>query len=115
MLLSQQQNCAAQRLSPHATLPMHNVFFYLLAIKGTKKTEQENNISNNNSLPISHKQQQRNKNDKEIKANPIHVIDYLTRLGKDSLCSSFPSLETPKASKVSVRTNTYTFDYTDFS
>ena len=95
---------------------MHNVFFYLFAIKGKeKKTEQESNILNNNSLPILHKQQQRNKNSKKIKDNPIDVISYVTRLGKDSLCSSFPSLETPKASKVSVRTNRYTFDYADFS
>ena len=95
---------------------MHNVFFYLFAINGKgKKTEQENSISNNNSLLILHKQQQRNKNDKKIKDNPIDVISFVTRLGKDSLCSSFPSLETPKVSEVSVCTNNYTFDCTDFS
>ena len=95
---------------------MHNVFFYLFAIKGKeKKTEQENNISNNNSLLMLHKQQQRNKNDKKIKDNPIDVISFVTRLGKDSLCSSYPSLETPKVSEVSVCSNKYTFEYADFS
>ena len=95
---------------------MHNVFFYLFAIKEKeKKTKQENNIPNHNSLLILHKQQQQNKHGKKIKDNPIHVIRYVTRLGKDSLCSSFPSLETLKVSEVSVRTNKYTFDCADFS
>ena len=87
---------------------MHNMFFHLFAIK-------RNYISNNNSLFILHKQQQQNKNDNKIKDNPIDVISVVTGLGKDSLCSSFPSLETPKVSEVSVRTNKYTFNYADFS
>ena len=43
------------------------------------------------------------------------MISFVTRLGKDSLCSSFPSLQRLKVSKISLRTNKYTFYYTDFS
>ena len=111
MLLAQQQNCTAQRISLHATLAMLNVFLYLFVIK-----KKEKNISNDNSLLILHKQQQRNKRKKiKIKDSPINVISFATRLGKDSLCSSFPSLETPKVSEISVSMNRYTFDYADFS
>ena len=64
-----------------------------------KKAEQENiclfYTNNNNET----------KKTKKIKDNPIDVIRFVTRVGKDSLCSSFPSLEKPKLSGVSVRTN----------
>ena len=80
-----------------------------------KKSEQENNISSNSSLPILHKAKAKKKKEKKIKDNPIDVISFVTRLGKDSLCSSFPSLQRPKVSEVSLRTNKYTFYYADFS
>ena len=94
---------------------MHNISFCLFAIK-KKKSQQENNTSSNSSLPILHKAKAKNKKrQKKIKDNPFDVIGFVTRLGKDSLCSSFPSLERPKVSEISLRTNKYTFYYTDFS
>ena len=105
----------------------YNVSFYLFAIEDKKK-EQQNNISNNNSSPILRKQEHGQKKDnnsspilrkqehgqkkdKKIKHNPIDAISFVARLGKDSLRSSSPSLETPRVSEVSLRANRYTFDY----
>ena len=46
-------------------------------------------------------QSERNlKKKKERQPKRIHGIRLVTRLGKDSLCSSFPSLETHEVSKI---------------
>ena len=41
-------------------------------------------------------------------------VSYVTRLRKDSLCSSSPSLETPKVPETSLHANKYTFEYAMF-
>ena len=51
-------------------------------------------------LQILHKKQQTQlEKDRKIKHKRIHGISFVTRLGKDSLYSSFPSLETQKCQK----------------
>ena len=42
------------------------------------------------------------------------MISFVTRLGKEEHSESFPSLQRPKVSEISLRTNKYTFYYTDF-
>ena len=80
-----------------------------------KKTKAEKRVQQQKFTHLTQIRVKTIEKDKKIKHKPIDGISFVTRLGKDSLRSSSPSLETPKVSDVLLHANKSAKCLSDFS